>query len=100
MNSIDSGMASAFAAGYSGLQQSQADITQASQNIAERTVQASESQNQNGSGSSTSDQSSTPAGSMTSDLISLKMGSINAEANAKVLRTSFDNLGTIIDTLA
>ncbi|MCW8093317.1 hypothetical protein [Alteromonas sp. ASW11-130] len=100
MNSIDSGIGSAIAAGYSGLQQAQADITQASENIAERTMQTSESQNQSGSGSSTSGQSSAPAGNMTSDLVSLKMGSINAEANAKVLGTSFDNLGTIIDILA
>lgn len=90
---VDSSMNSAIMSGQYGLQSASQGITQASQNIATRSAQQNSVEN-----------AATPTpqapGSLTSDLVSLQTNETNAQASAKVLDTAFDNVGTLIDTLA
>lgn len=87
---IGSSMNSAIMSGQYGLQSASQGITQASQNIASRTVQQNSVENA----------APQAAGNLTSDLVSLQTNETSAQASAKVLSTAFDNVGTLIDILA
>ncbi|BFT31991.1 hypothetical protein D210916BOD24_31670 [Alteromonas sp. D210916BOD_24] len=86
----------AFIAGQYGLQSASNGIDQAASNIAQRTVESTQTL-------SSSNTDATPdslTGSVTDDLISLKVNEIHGQASARVLDVANDTLGTIIDIKA
>ncbi len=90
---IGSNINSAIASGVYGLQSASAGITEASENIAQRTAE--------GSSRANGETASAPeSGNVTDDLIALKVNSLNAQANAKSVDAAFGTIGTIIDTVA
>ena len=75
---------SALNTGLQGFQDAQSRITQAAQDIASQTVS-----------DSTTDSIDTQ--DLTSSLVELKVAEHDAQANAKVIQTASDVLGTILD---
>jgi len=75
---------SALNIGLQGFQEAQSRVTQTAQDIASQTV-----------GDSTTDSINTQ--DLTSSLVDLKVAEHDAKANAKVIQTASDVLGTLLD---
>jgi len=81
---INNSVGSALASGFAGVQRASDDIASASASIVQQTAR---------SGEPTSAQNT----SLTSDVVSLSVGSINAQASAKVIETADDMIGRFIN---
>lgn len=78
---ISNGLNSALQSGFQGFQRASAGVSEATSNIAASAKQQT-------------------AQDLTTDLVSLSQNSLNAQASAKVIETSNQTLGTLIDELA
>ena len=107
-DNVSNNINSAIVSGSLGLQRASNNITQASFNIAQRSVESASSQDpqeflanaalqQLGAIKQALPQSSP---SLTADLVSLSVNSTNAQASAKVLGVASGTVGTLLDILA
>lgn len=91
---------SAFSSAVQGYQRAEQGVKEASGQIARQPVAEQERQAELAEPQREAPRDSAPAGGITDELVKLRMEERNAQANANVMRTADQMVGTLIDTSA